>query len=294
MRWGVLLVTLLMIPGFVLAGTISLTTSVTTEVLTTEEGSVQISITNSGDESAYNVQLSLLSDYFTSASVPIGTLNINEPFATNISINANSDVKEGNYPLILLTEYTDANGYPFSSVSPVTITYKTPHPSRITGVFENIELSGKRTKDFVLKLKNMDQVGHDVQIELFLPNELSSDSTEKILTLGSKEEKELIFKVSNFAGLEGSNYVILASIEYDDDYHHSSITSGIVKIVEGKSISNIPKWIIFPIIAVLVIIFIFYQFKSRFTLRFVNQDTDKDLNKKKEKKEKTKEKSDQK
>ena len=274
MKWGVLLVTLLMIPGFVLAGTISLTTSVTTEVLTTDEGIVQISITNFGDESAYSVQLSLLSDYFTSASVPIGTLPINEPFATNISINANNDVKEGNYPLVLLTEYTDANGYPFSSVSPVTITYKTPHPSRITGVFENIELSGKKAKDLVLKLKNMDQVSHDVKIELFLPNELSSDSTEKILTLGSKEEKVLIFKVSNFAGLEGSNYVVLASIEYDGDYHHSSIASGMVKIVEASSfptgmigtiggVNFLGQWVYFVVIGLLVVIFIIYQIKSK-------------------------------
>ncbi len=258
---------ILMLPGLVLAGTISLTTSVTTDILTTDQGSVQVTLTNSGDEFAYNVQVSLVTDYFSSQPIHIGTLDINKPYESNFSVVAKDSLKEGNYPIFLLTEYTDANGYPFSSVSPVTITYKNPHSSRINGIFENIELNGKRSKNLVLKLKNIDQLDHDVNVKLILPNELSSDIIEKTVNVASKEEKDIVFKLSNFAGLEGSSYIVLASVEYEDDYHFSSMSSGMVKIVGGKELS-IPKW--FPIAGalVLIIIFLFYQVKSKFTIKF--------------------------
>ncbi|MBD3156001.1 MAG: hypothetical protein GF368_05100 [Candidatus Aenigmarchaeota archaeon] len=285
MRWGAILVVSLMLIGIVLAGTISLTTSITTQVLNTDQEVVQISLTNSGDESAYNVQLSLLSDYFSSETVLVGTLPINKPHKSNITVTAINEPKEGNYPMVLLTEYTDANGYPFSSVSPVTLTYKTAKPSRVTGVFENIEVNGKKTKDLVLKLKNMDQESHDVNVELFLPNELSSDSNEKYIELNSKEEKEVVFKISNFAGLEGSSYVVLASIEYDEEYHHSSIASGMVRIVEKSTFPSgmfgavgeniLGRWIYFAIVGVLIVIFIIYQIKSKkLEFKFVKEGSD--------------------
>ncbi len=267
------LLIILLLPSLVLAGTISLTTSVTSDVLTTDQGEIGVTLTNSGNEPAYNVQLSLITDYFTSDPVHVGTLDINQPYKTNISLEAAGDLKEGNYPLVLMTEYADANGYPFSSVSPITLTYKNPYPSRVTGVFESIELSGKRTKNLVLKLKNMDQVEHDVDLELVLPNELSSDMTEKSVQVGSKEEKELVFKVSNFAGLDGSTYVVLAVVEYEDEYHHSSLASGMVSIVEEKTF-NFPQWLPIGIAGVLVLVFVGYQLKSKFTIKVETESKD--------------------
>jgi hypothetical protein len=282
MKKAILLSVILLIPVLVLAGTISLTTSVTTDVLTQDEGEIQVTLTNSGDEAAYNVQLSLITDFFLSEPVYVGTLDINKPFRTNLTVEPQSELKEGNYPVVLLTEYSDANGYPFSSVSPVTLTYKNPHPSRVTGVFENIEVSGNRVKNLVLKLKNMDQVSHEVDVKLILPNELSSDITQESVTIDSKEEKKLTFRISNFAGLEGSNYVVLATIEYEDEYHHSSLSSGMVKIVEGKG-WNIPTWVPIIAVGVLVVIFVAYQVKNRFTIKFEKEEKSKEEKPEKEK-----------
>jgi len=250
-------------PSLVLAGTISLTTSVTTDVLSKNQGQIQVSLSNSGNEAAYNVQLSLVTDYFSSDPVHVGTLDVNKPFKTNITFSANQELKEGNYPVVLLTEYTDANGYPFSSVSPVTLTYKNPYSSRINWNFTIIEISGKKPKNLVLNLKNMDQVSHDINVRLILPNELSSDVGQNNITLGSKEEKTITFKVSNFAGLEGSNYVVLASIEYEGDHHYSSLASGMVKIIESKDFFRPDKWVIISAIGVLILVFIIYQFKNK-------------------------------
>ena len=266
MKW-VIFLSVLLIPSLVLAGTISLTTSVNTDVLTINQGEIQVSLTNSGDEAAYNVQVSLITDDFSSQPVHIGTLEVNKPYENKISVVVKDDLKEGNYPVVLLTEYTDANSYPFSSVSPVTLIYKNPYSSRITGIFENIELSGKRSKNLVLKLKNIDQVDHNVDVKLILPNELSSDITENIINVESKEEKDVVFKISNFASLEGSSYVVLALIEYEDNYHYSSLASGMIGIVENKGM-NVPKWIPISILIIVVIIFIILQVKSKIRFEF--------------------------
>jgi len=258
-------------PSLVLAGTISLTTSVTTDVLSKNQGQIQVSLSNSGDESAYNVQVSLITDNFSSQPVHVGTLDVNKPYETEMSVVATNNLKEGNYPVVLLTEYTDANGYPFSSISPVTLTYKNPYSSRINGIFENIELSEKRSKNLVLKLKNMDQVDHNVDVKLILPNELSSDITEKNINVGSKKEEEIIFKISNFAGLEGSSYVILASIEYEDDYHYSSLASGMVRIVEGSNVLSLPKWLPIVGLTLSIIILVFYLLKNKINFKFIRE-----------------------
>jgi len=258
-------------PSLVLAGTISLTTSVTTDVLSKNQGQIQVSLSNSGNEAAYNVQLSLITDYFSSDPVHVGTLDVNKPFKTNITFSANQELKEGNYPVVLLTEYTDANGYPFSSVSPITLTYKNPYSSRVSGIFENVEISGKREKNLAIKLKNMDQVSRDVNVMLILPNELSSDVAGINVTLGSKEEKTITFKVSNFAGLEGSNYVVLASIEYEGDHHYSSLASGMIKIIEGSNVLSLPKWLPIVGLTLSIIILVFYLLKNKINFKFIRE-----------------------
>lgn len=272
-----LFVFILLVPSLVLAGTISLTTSVTTDVLNETKGQIQVRITNLGDEPAYNSQLSLISDYLSSKPVHINKLDVNKPFETNITVEfLNTTIKEGDYPLVLLTEYEDANGYRFSSVSDITLTYKNHYYSQIgKSSIKDLEINGNRGKSLSLKLINRDQNQHNVTLKLFLPKELQTDKTEKTITLKPNEEKDVNFKVSNlpnFGGLPGSSYVVLISIEYEDDYHYSSIARGMVRIVQGKSVFKLPKWAVFVVIGVLIIIFILYQFKSKnFELKFVKE-----------------------
>jgi hypothetical protein len=263
---------ILLMPSLVLAGTISLTTSSTTDVLTNNTSYIKVVLTNFGDEAAYNVQLSLVTNYFSSNPIHVGTLDINKPFETNFSIFAKDAIKEGNYPTVLMTEYTDANGYPFSSVSPVTLTYKNPYSSKVMGVFSDVSISGKGSKNLVLKLRNMDQASHNVKVKLTLPNELSSDSVEKSIEINSKEEKNVVFRVSNFGALEGSSYVVLAAIEYEDNYHYSSIARGMIKVVQEKSLV-IPTWLPLTAVAILVVIFVVYEIKSRFAIKVSKEKT---------------------
>ncbi|MBL7169606.1 MAG: hypothetical protein ISS48_01135 [Candidatus Aenigmarchaeota archaeon] len=269
MKWSIFLLVVIMVPSLVLAGTISLTTSITTDILTADQGQIQVILTNSGDEAAYNVQLSLITDYFSSQPVHVGTLEVNKPFKTNISFNTIDELKEGNYPIVLLTEYKDANGYEFSSVSPVTLTHKNSYYSKINISFENLEISGNKAKNLFVKLKNMDQTSHNINVRLALPNELSSDIVNSTVNLDPKMEKTIVFKISNFRGLEGSSYIVFVTTEYEDDYHYSSLARGMVRIVEGKGLnlegksSSILKLLPITILIIAILVFILYQFKGK-------------------------------
>ena len=134
-----LLIFLLLIP-IALAGTISLTTIISAD-LVIDDGNIQVMLSNSGNEAAYSVQLSVLSDDFSSEPIYVGILKPEVPFNANLTISP-EELSEGNYPVVVLVEYADANGYPFSSVSPITVNYKTPCVSMVSGMFSDVSLSG--------------------------------------------------------------------------------------------------------------------------------------------------------
>jgi hypothetical protein len=229
------------------------------------ETKTHIRLLNSGDETAYNVQISLINDNFNVDQVHVGNLDPNMPFEGDINIKKMKEILPGDYPLVVLTDYADANGYPFSSVSPNYITYKTNTFSKLSGIFSELSLSGKESKKITLTLSNLDSIPHEVKIKLFIPRELKVLDDSRVLSVKSKEEKKLDFDVSSFSALAGSSYVVLASIEYDDNnLHYSSFAQTIVKIIEEKSsISlDLPSWSPIAIIVILIVNFIYFQFRK--------------------------------
>ena len=266
MRKLLIIVVLLFIPQIVSASVISMTTTISTDVLTKDSTNIQVKIVNSGDEAAYSVQTSiLLPDDFVVNQTPnyVGTLNPNEPKELDFKVSLKNNVYEGTYPLIALVEYTDANGYPFSSVSPSSLIYKTPTLSKISGVMSELSLSGKETKKLTLTVRNLDDVQHNVNIKLFIPRELKVENDETEVVLKSKEEKNLDFEISSFSALPGSSYVVLASMDYDyKNLHYSSIARSVIKIIAGNS-SEFPIWIPILTFVGLLIIFIYYLIRGK-------------------------------
>jgi len=262
MKKLMILFILLLIPQLVSAVVISLRTDISTELMTEGTTKTHVKLLNSGDEPAYNVQISLMSEDFDSTPIFIGILSPNEPFEGYFNVTLSKDILTGNYPITVLVDYEDANSYPFSSVSPSSIIYKTPTPSTVSGNIEEISLSGKKSEKLTLNVRNLDDVSHDVKVELILPRELKVFDTEKTVSIGPKEEKQLNFEVSSISALVGSSYVALASLEYEDDLHHSSFAKGIIKIVEEKPF-EFPIWLPILSFCVLLIVFIYYFIRGK-------------------------------
>jgi len=245
---------------------ISITTTITTDTMTGGIAKTHVKLLNSGDETAYNVQVSLITDTFKTDQIYVGNLDPKIPFEGNLNITKTKEIPSGSYPLVVLTDYSDANGYPFSSVSPTYMTYKNPTVSKVSGAFSELSLSGKESKKIELTLRNLDSIKHDLKIKLILPRELKVEQEDKNLSIGSKEEKKLDFDVSSFSALAGSSYVVLASIEYDDNnLHYSSFAQTIIKIIEEGKVNTIPLPSYWPvgIAVVLILIFLYYQISGR-------------------------------
>ena len=84
--------------------------------ITVTENETIISVTNFGDEAAYNIQLSLDVNNKRMISNIKEQLNIQKSFEWNAPLSVKPK-NPGKYPLILTTNYQDANSYPFSAIS---------------------------------------------------------------------------------------------------------------------------------------------------------------------------------
>jgi len=264
MKKLIILLIFLFIPHLVSAGIISLTTTVSTDIMTEDSTKIHVKLLNSGDEPAYNVQMSLLlSSSFNSEPIFIETLNPNEPFEADFDVTLTEEIIPGNYPIVILTDYADANGYPFSSVSPSFIVYQTRKLSKVSGGIPTLSLSGKKSKNLILNIRNLDDIPHDVEVKLFLPRELKVVDEERTLSIGAKDEEQLNFEVSSLSALTGSSYIVLASMEYEyEDSHYSSFGRGVIKIEEEKPF-EFSIWIPILSFCVLLIIFLYYFIRRK-------------------------------
>lgn len=247
-----------------LAGSISITVTATTSVFE-DNGVVNITLQNNGDEAAEDVRVSLLlPEDFTSDMVVIGRLFPGVPWSGSIVFNTTDNLLPGAYPAVILTQYRDANGYPFSSVSKNSIVYKEISSSDVSGMInDNKKVELYDNVNIFITLLNQGNSAIDAKVRLYLPREIKAEEYEKNISLDAKGKKDINFKISNFGALSGSSYFVLSAIEYDGDKHYTSFASGIVEIKEKSEIAGLEtSWLIFLLIA-LIIIFILYQFKGR-------------------------------
>ena len=247
----------LLFVGIASASYISLTTTIS-DITIEDIVQTNVKLMNSGDEAAFNLHVSLLlPDGFKSDEISVARLDANASFEKNISITRIKEISPGRYPIVVMTEYTDANGYLLSAISHTSLIYKTSTTSKVTGSISELALEGKSIKKLEVTLRNLDDTTHEVKVELFLPRELKTANSEKTFLLVTKEEKNVEFDVSNLAALEGSSYVILASLEYEDRLHYSSFASGIIKIEKKEEIFSLNNLIL--VLTGIIILFIYYE-----------------------------------
>src|SRR3989338_7835988 len=103
--------TLIILASAAYAGSISITTRTDTIVMTQNAVNFNVTISNSGDEAAHDVKISLLlPEGFSSQSVSAGLIEPNNAYTGIFNITAESK-KNGVYPFAIIVEYKDANRY---------------------------------------------------------------------------------------------------------------------------------------------------------------------------------------
>ena len=233
--------------------------SIQSQITTTENRTI-VKVTNLGDEAAYNVQLSLDINNKKTISNVKERLGIQKSFEWKVPLAAKPK-NPGKYPLILTTNYQDANFYPFSAISVSAFDYKQSTISDIAAKINNIELSDEGTLE--LTIKNLADTAKNIDIRLIVPKELTADKEKLRAKLPAKTQSTIHFEIKKFSALVGSSYVVFAIIEYDENNrHYTTMASGVVKIAEKKNIFTNQNLLI-SLLVILVVIFVYFQFKKK-------------------------------
>lgn len=222
-----------------LAGTstaryISISTSATAERITEGNStSIGVRLLNSGDEAAHDVRVSLLlPEGFSADELKPGRMEPEKPYEGEFTVDIDSSVTPGTYLAAILTDYRDANSYPFSSVTQSFINLGGRTSSDISGTLSKISIGPEGSAVTTLRIRNRGNEKRNLKVRLFLSRELETDVEHYELELGPRAQEEHRFKISSFGALAGSTYIIFASIEYEgDNLHYTSTTSGVVEIV---------------------------------------------------------------
>ncbi|MBU5690203.1 MAG: hypothetical protein QXM68_03610 [Candidatus Aenigmatarchaeota archaeon] len=241
------------------ASYISLTTYTNVDVIKDSKGTINITIENSGDESANNVRITLLSDQFIMDDEYAVSINPNSKNFFQPEIIAKTSMP-GTYVSTLKVEYQDANGKVFSAINPVQIDYKQPSFSSILIEVDDVKIEEKSTSYARVKIKNFDNNERKFNLKLYLPQEMTYSPLVISDYIGSKAEKTLTFKLRNNDGIAGSEYAFFAVLEYQDQLHYSSFETAKISI-QPKSFFNLP--LILSILFLLLVLALAYMSKVK-------------------------------
>ncbi|OYT53731.1 MAG: hypothetical protein B6U72_04910 [Candidatus Altiarchaeales archaeon ex4484_2] len=267
-RFIVAVAALLVLQSTVCAGHISLNTRYTfPSVVTTGNFTVKVEVTNTGDEAAYDVSLTpLLSEGLESEPLAVGNkIAAGGTFNGELDVNLGGDVTPGEYALAVLTDYKDANGYPFSSISipPEKLVIRKHSNSLVSATIERIKLPVNGKKNIKLKLRNLEDREHQVSVLLLLPREFDTGSEGETVNLESRGDSEFEFDLMSRGALSGSTYIIYALLEYDEDgIHHTSNAVGVVEVVEEEPGFDVPGYAFIALLFIALALFIGYQFMA--------------------------------
>jgi hypothetical protein len=216
-----------------------------------------VTITNAGDEPAYDVQTVLDAFGIETESSLQEILGVNSSFQVLLQMHS-ADVIPGTYPMIVTTHYSDANKYPFSAVSAVLIGKGDKTRANLALVLPSIELSGEKKLKF--EIKNMDDHPKQVNARIIASKELSVTGPESIDVPG-KSAGSVSFKIKDIAARPGSNYAVFAIAEFEHNgKHYAAIMPTHVKIVPSL---GIPTYLLMSSLAAFIALFVIYKVRRR-------------------------------
>jgi len=252
------LILLLLVP--LAAGSyISISVTLSTEV-TENYTRVHVSLEQLGDEAAYEIEVvPFSSEYFAfGGEVKKDKLYPQEKLRGVFEVYPKKELKEGSYPFVAKIVYHDANRYPFSIIAFNPINYGKVSASEVVGSIKNLDVEEGGFGGTVLKIKNSGERRREVRVKLYLPNELKGNVEKEKIVLAPGEEKNLNIEITTRGALKGSSYSIGATLEYEDERHHTFFATGLVRVVERKEGKGLLWWLE-VIFIVLLSIFIYLK-----------------------------------
>ncbi|MBD3261392.1 MAG: hypothetical protein GF334_06855 [Candidatus Altiarchaeales archaeon] len=230
-----------------------------------DSAQVNASLINQGDEAAHDVRAELILPHgFAADSRYLGTLAPHSPHATSFNVSLPDSILDGTYPVVLKTHYSDANAYPFSTITAGLMRIGKSRPQLIRSRMKPAVIYGEASTPLTLEILNKGSSPQRVNVRFILPDELKSSVYETEVHVPAQETAEKTIMIENFGALPESTYFIMAVIEYEDDYHYSFISSAQIQVKEEKKMLSPTTYmpIFFVLLMLVVAGFIYLQFRG--------------------------------
>ncbi|MFH0890129.1 MAG: hypothetical protein V1836_03260 [Candidatus Aenigmatarchaeota archaeon] len=263
MRYTVIVLAVLLMLPYASASYITISAQLAEMTISGSNAEGVFSVSNSGDEPAYSVQTSFLSA--PGAVFPtlfIERLDPGKRVDTPFNANITKTLLPGKYPVAVLTEYADANNYPFSAVSYSFLTNNERTSSDVTGTFGEAKVQKGGAAKIKLSIVNRGAAAHNVTLIVLTSKELLAGGYAKTVTLNSEDQKSMNVEISSLSALEGSTYNVFAVMEYDNNgKHFSSFARGSVAITKNEGLFSV--YIIAGLLVVLAASIFAYNFRLK-------------------------------
>lgn len=259
-NFSLLVLTVFATPSVSHATYITMETSVATE-LQEDTLRVHVTVTNKGDEPAYNVKMTAEMNGNIKSGLLRESLKPNDPYTEELTAPIEYK-KPGRYPVIVTVDYTDQNQYPFTALSVVYVNYQEAVVGRVVGLVETTPVSDRGKVR--VKVRNLEQSDEKISVRLVVPKELTVSSPKREVSLKPGMEETVVFEISNLSALPGSSYQIYALLTYEHDrYHYSNAIGGNIKVEEKKSVFNEYRNLLIAVAVVLALVVAYFNIRRR-------------------------------
>jgi hypothetical protein len=216
---------------------------------------VQLTVTNKGDEAAQSVvpTLRFLGKEARGKGKP--ALEPNETLQETLTLPA-ADLTSGRWPFGLAIDYTDANQYPFQALHVSTVETGSPPPAKVVvPKVETPAISGSGTAK--VTVKNLTNAPRTATVALLAPDGLEVTGTPPPIELAAWEEKPVDATIVNRTALGGSRYPVFVTVQYDDGTtHQTAVAQSVVEILPPRSFFAQQRNALWVGAAVLVVLWI--------------------------------------
>ena len=207
---------------------------------TAERVRARVVIANGGTAPAYNLRVHLTALGVSDASPVVSRLDPGRMEGVSFKRDIRG-MPTGRYPMTVRVDFHDANQYPFSALSGMTVDVGEPVNPDLAVLSRDLELQGSGILRF--DLKNLGLAPARITATLVLPKELSSPAAEKGFEMGPRSEGSIGFEVRNFSALPGASYPVFSYFEYDSEgVHHTALGRSLITIAPDDTLFRRFRW----------------------------------------------------
>jgi len=220
---------------------------------------LNVSIRNKGDESAYSLKVEARLGTNTFLSQINNSLSTNTSYSTALDLGQAPQIP-GIYTVAIKAHYTDAGGFPFTVVSSIPVVSTDPEEinESILARFKPVTIKESGPMYLDIYVRGTNPV--NASITMIHPNELSCTLLESATGITPGRTNTIGIAITNLFALSGSSHAVIAVIDYiENGLHRSTAVSSLVTIPRPKAsfLQNRKIWGTAAL--VLLILFCFLQ-----------------------------------